>query len=68
MHSALYDRTRASAARMLAKNVTDDRAAEILAQTAEDYEDIAEDLEIGAVEIRHPDLLPQRRKPSADES
>jgi hypothetical protein len=27
---------------------------------AQDYDDIAEDLENGAVEIRHPEMLPQR--------
>jgi hypothetical protein len=26
---------------------------------AQDYEDLAEDLENGAIEIRHPELLPQ---------
>jgi hypothetical protein len=28
---------------------------------ARDYSEIAEDLERGAIEIRHPELLPQRR-------
>ena len=31
-----------------------------LRQTAQDFDDIAEDLETGAVEVRHPELLPQR--------
>jgi hypothetical protein len=26
------------------------------------YKDIAEDLESGAIEIRHPDLMPQSRR------
>jgi hypothetical protein len=29
---------------------------------ARDYKDIAEDLESGAIEIRHPDLMPQSRR------
>jgi hypothetical protein len=33
----------------------------MLIRMAEDYEDIAVDLETGAVEIRHPDLMPQRQ-------
>jgi len=28
---------------------------------ARDYDDIAEDLECGAIEMRHPELMPQRR-------
>jgi hypothetical protein len=28
---------------------------------ARDYDDIAEDLERGVIEIRHPELMPQRR-------
>ena len=31
-------------------------------QIAFDYDDIAEDLETGAVEIRHPELMPQNRR------
>jgi hypothetical protein len=27
---------------------------------AQDYDDIAEDLENGAVDIKHPEMLPQR--------
>jgi hypothetical protein len=30
---------------------------------AQDYEDLAEDLENGAIEIRHPELLPQHNRP-----
>jgi hypothetical protein len=37
-------------------------ATELLLQTAREYEQVAEDLEIGAVEIRHSDLVPQNRK------
>jgi hypothetical protein len=61
MHSALYYRSQASIARWLASRVTDERAVEILKQTAQDYEETAEDLETGAIEIRHPDLMRQPR-------
>ena len=60
MSSARYYRNQAAIARRLATRVTDEGAAEILRQTAKDYEDIAEDLETGALEIRHPDLIPQK--------
>jgi hypothetical protein len=30
--------------------------------TAQDYDNFAEDLENGAIEIRHPELMPQRRR------
>jgi hypothetical protein len=33
---------------------------------AHDYDELAEDLENGAVEIRHPELLPQRNRDAAN--
>jgi len=30
----------------------------MLRTAAQDYEDIAEDIDLGAIEIRHPELLP----------
>ena len=60
-HSALHYRGQAAKARGLAAQVTDEAAAGILRQTAQDYEEIAEDLETGAVEIRHPDLIRQQK-------
>ncbi len=33
---------------------------EMLRTGAQDYEDIADDIQSGAIEIRHPELLPQR--------
>ena len=38
-------------------------AAGALTRAAEDYEEIAQDLERGAVEIRHPELMPQNDHP-----
>jgi hypothetical protein len=33
-----------------------------LSRAARDFEDIAVDLERGAVEVRHPELMPQTRE------
>ena len=35
---------------------------EMLRRVAEDFEDIACDLETGAVDVHHPELLPQRSR------
>jgi hypothetical protein len=36
------------------------RLKKCCAPPRKDYEDIAEDIDLGAIEIRHPELLPQR--------
>jgi hypothetical protein len=51
----------ASIARLLASKVTNENISAILRQTAQDYDGIAEDLESGVVEVRHPDPLRQQR-------
>jgi hypothetical protein len=61
MHPASYYRDRAQHARRLASRVYQPDVLEVLHQVARDYDDIAEDLEAGAIEIRHPELMPQRR-------
>ena len=61
MDSPLYYRTQASIARLLAYKVTNENISAILRQTAQDYDGIAEDLESGVVEVRHPDPLRQQR-------
>jgi hypothetical protein len=61
MHPASYYRDRAEHARRVASRVHQPEILEILGQMARDYDDIAEDLERGAIEIRHPELMPQRR-------
>ena len=63
MSSAQYYRNQAAIARRLASKVTDEAAAEILRQAAKDYEDIAEDLETGAVEIPGSDTAEPAVKP-----
>jgi len=61
MHPASYYRERAQHARDLASRVYQPDLLDVLRQAARDYDDIAEDLERGAIEIRHPELMPQRR-------
>ena len=34
----------------------------MLEQVAQEYDDIVEDLVTSAIEIRHPELMPQRRR------
>ena len=51
--------SRAERAERLAELVTDTAAKAELAKMAQDYRDIACDLTSGAVEIRHPEMLPQ---------
>ena len=62
MYDPSYYRDQADRARRLADEVSDGQAAAALSQAARDFEDIAEDLESGAVEIRHPELMPQNRR------
>ena len=57
MRTPSYYRGQAERARRLARSVTDrERAKDILSQVAQEYDELAEDLEGGAVEIRHPEL------------
>ena len=39
---------------------------DLLGRVAQDYDDIAEDLENGAITIRHPELLPQLKRDRQD--
>jgi len=62
MHPASYYREQADRARRLAKVPTDRETQTTPRRMAQDYSDIAEDLERGAVEIRHAELMPQRKR------
>jgi hypothetical protein len=62
MYDPSYYRDQAKRARRLARAVTDGEAAAVLSTAARDFDDIAEDLESGAIEIRHPELMPQTRR------
>jgi hypothetical protein len=59
MQSAKYYRDNAAKARRLMAGVTPGKTSEMLEKLARDYEDIATDLERGAIEIVHPSLMPQ---------
>jgi hypothetical protein len=63
MHSAKYYREQAAHARRLSKMVHQAELRDKFERFANDYDDIAEDLEKGAIEIQHPELLPQSRRP-----
>jgi len=62
MYEPSYYREQAERAHRLATVPNDSETREALERMARDYEDIAEDLESGAIEIRHPDLMPQSRR------
>jgi len=62
MQDADYYRAQAERARRMARSITNAEAERLLLQMAREYDDLAEDLEHGAVEIRHPELLPQRQR------
>lgn len=61
MQDPRYYREQAERARRLARALSHSETRSILERVARDYDDIAQDLEVGAVEIRHPELMPQRR-------
>ena len=62
MHEAAYYRRQAARARRLARAQSRLDTEALLARIARDYDEIAEDLEKGAVEIRHPELMPQQQE------
>jgi hypothetical protein len=61
MHHALYHREKAAQARRLAAAISQPDTVEQLLTFAKDYEEIAMDLESGAVTVIHPERMPQRR-------
>jgi len=65
MHSPRYYRDEAARARRLANSINHSEVRDALLRTAKDYDEIAIDLETGAVEIRHPELLPQAKDTKA---
>lgn len=62
MMDAGYYRQQAARARRLADGVSNQEMQEQLRRIAIDYDDIAADLEQGAIEVRHPELMPQLRR------
>jgi hypothetical protein len=63
MHEAWYYRDQAERLRRMARDTNNDQVSRELERLAIDFDDIAEDLELGAIEIIRPDLLPQRKRP-----
>ena len=61
MRDAIHYRQEAARARRLARSVTNGGVEAILLQIAHQYEDIAVDMETGAIEVRHPELTQTRR-------
>jgi hypothetical protein len=61
MHPAKYYREQARHARLLANRAPPGAVRDTLFKAAQNFDDIAEDLEAGAIEVRHPELMPQRR-------
>jgi hypothetical protein len=62
MYQSSYYREQAARARRLARGTTDREVVSILAEFTRNYDEIAEDLDRGAIEIRHPELMPQGRR------
>ena len=64
MRTLSYYRNQAERARRLARSVTDrdEGVKAILSHVAQEYEELAEDLAGGAVEIRHPELTLETRR------
>lgn len=60
MQEAHYYRSEAGRARRLSRHINDPDMLVTLARMAKNYDDIAADLENGAVEVKHPERMPQR--------
>lgn len=61
MQDPQYYRSQAEMAQRLAEQINNPEVAASLLKMAQDYRDIAEDLENGAIEIRHAERMPQRK-------
>jgi hypothetical protein len=61
MQDARYYRRVAETARRLKGKAAPRRVAELLERVAEDYDDVADDLETHAIDVRHPELMKQRK-------
>lgn len=65
METAKHYRTQAERARRLAAGLSERETETMLVTFAREYDELAEDLESGAVEIRHRELMPQWRRKAA---
>jgi hypothetical protein len=57
MERASHYRELADHARQLAEATWQEELEEMLRRVAHDFDEIAEDIEVGATEVRHPELL-----------
>jgi hypothetical protein len=62
MDEIAYYRGQAERARRLGRSINHSEARVELERMGRDYDDIADDLESGAIEIRHPEMIPQRHR------
>lgn len=60
MQDSRHYRSQARVAQRLGDEIGNAEASALLLKLAQDYRDIAEDLENGAAEIRHSERMPQR--------
>lgn len=60
MHNAAYCRGKAERVRLIARQVSS-TAYDDLMQLAQDFDELADDLLRGAIEIRHPELMPPNK-------
>jgi hypothetical protein len=60
MGSASHYRERANHLRQLAERTWQGDLEALLLRVAQDYDEIAEDLEAGATEVRHPELFGEK--------
>jgi hypothetical protein len=65
MREISYYRQQAERAKRLSDMTTNLEVSETLASAARDFADIADDLERGAVEVRHPELVTQSQYDAA---
>lgn len=62
MQDPRYYRREAEHARRLSRGLHQPELIELLRRLADDFEDIATDLEAGAVKIVHPSRMPQQHR------
>ena len=67
MYEAKHYRDLAERSRRLSRQTHDDQMSGALKEIAREFDELAEDLETGAVEIRHPELMPQSRHEAPSE-
>lgn len=62
MYDPKHYRDQAERGRRLSRKTHDKQVSDTLKSTAKDLDEVADDLESGTVQIRHPELMPQNRR------